>query len=108
MVTRLLLTLQLSSNCKNLSTDKELAHAYVLALSQLEGVTAVNVGGSRSPKSADDAHAQSDWDFHVMMANPHTIPQPSQWGLHGEAHSFASARKKDVQVWPDDEHGLIT
>ncbi len=99
--------LRLSSNRSSLSTDKALAAKYVQALSELEGVTAVNVGGSRSPKSAKTERSDSDWDFHVITANAQLLPQPLQWGLHGEAHCFPSDRKKDVQVWPSDEYGLL-
>lgn len=80
----------------------------MLAISQIDGVEAVNVGGSRSPKSANPAREDSDWDFHVMTANAKRLPLPSQFGLHGEAHCFPTARKKDVEVWPTDVHGLIT
>lgn len=101
------LTRLLSSNTKKLRTDQLLAREYVRAVSGLEGVTAVNVGGSRSPKSAEDSHEESDWDFHVMWQTPMELPQPIQWGLHGEAHGFLTARKKDVQVWPEDKYGLL-
>lgn len=100
-------TTLLSSNRRKLSTDPKLARVYVLALSRLKGVTAVNVGGSRSPKSANIAREDSDWDFHVITANPRKLPPPKQWGLNGEAHCFPTSRKKDVEVWPTDKHGLL-
>ena len=97
----------MSSNSQNLRTDVATARKYIELLSNIEGVYSIGVGGSRSPKSTKTARIDSDWDIHVLMVNPCKLPSPRSSELHGEVHAFTSARKRDVEVWPSDKHGIL-
>lgn len=83
---------------------------YINALVATNHVQSVWLGGSRSPLSPKNSyvHSGSDWDLQLIKGtDDNQFLSPADMGIYCDIYIRIKPSKYAVQIWPNDEHGIL-